>query len=451
MPKLVIAKILGVGMTAQLPHLKTMNRRPHNPLYNHPLGSSRFSATPEVTKLQIPFVSIRVNSWLNAFARGCGLGCGHFAPWRQSTILAIANFGNYGNLIVLLSLTLIIACGSPGAPLPPSLNIPKPVHDLQAARKGDAVMLSWASPQQTTDGALVGKGGKIIVRRAIENQPAEVIRELPLPPALKSDQGQTANFQESLAAMIASGAGDFAGYTVEVTNSLGRSAGISNRVTVPLVVTPPAPAGVLAKVVPEGVSITWIRSKPQERPSQLTAQYAWRLKRRLKEAEAKSGASKPVVVAQLESGNQDGAFVDKSIEWEKQYEYWVTPVTLWQAAGGEKGEVEGDDSSIVTVTARDIFPPAAPAGVQAVFSGSSQNLFIDLTWSPNTEADLAGYNIYRHTEGSQPQKINTALIKSPSFRDTGVGPGTKYFYTISAVDLRANESKQSEETSETVP
>jgi len=352
---------------------------------------------------------------------------------------------------VLLLICGLVACGSPGAPLPPSLNIPKPVHDLQAARKSDVVILSWTSPQQTTDGALVGKGGKVIVRRALENQPAEVVRELPLPPASKSDQGQSANFKESLAGLIASGANDFASYTVEVTNSLGKGGGISNRVVVPLAVTPPAPAGVLVRVVPEGVSITWTQSRLPQGSSQLTAKYAWRIKRRLKEAEAKAGASKPVVVAQLESGNQDSAFVDTGIEWEKQYEYWVTPVTLWQAASGEKGEVEGDDSSTVAVTARDIFPPAAPAGVQAVFSGSSQNLFIDLTWSPNTEADLAGYNVYRHTEGGQPQKINNALVKSPSFRDTAVSSGTKYFYAISAVDLRGNESKPSEETSETVP
>src|SRR5260221_14284236 len=122
-----------------------------------------------------------------------------FRRFRHMSILAISNFGIFGNLFVLVF--LLASCGTPGRPLPPSLNIPKPVHDLQAARKSDVVILSWTSPQQTTDGALVGKGGKVIVRRALENQPAEVIRELPLPPASKSDQGQTANFKESLAGM----------------------------------------------------------------------------------------------------------------------------------------------------------------------------------------------------------------------------------------------------------
>src|SRR6267142_5342949 len=116
-------------------------------------------------------------------------------------ILAITNFGIFGNLFVLVF--LLASCGTPGRPLPPSLNIPRPVHDLQAARKSDVVLLSWTSPQQTTDGALLSKPGKIVVRRAAgENQTPVVIQELPLTPASKSAQGQVI-FKESLAGLIA--------------------------------------------------------------------------------------------------------------------------------------------------------------------------------------------------------------------------------------------------------
>ena len=341
--------------------------------------------------------------------------------------------------------SLSIGCGSPGAPLPPSLNIPRPVTDLRAARKSDMVVLSWTSPQRTTDGTLVTKPGKVIVERAVGSQPPVVLRELPLPPASKSDQGETVNFNESLSELIASGSADFATYTLEAVNSLGRGAGTSNRVVVPLVATAPAPAAVQVHPVPEGISVTWTQPWPPQRASQLTVQYAYRIKRRLE------GENKAVTVAQLSAGNEAVAFVDTGIEWEKQYQYWVTPVTLWEAANGTKGEVEGDDSPVVSVAARDIFPPAVPTGVQAVFSGSEQNLFIDLTWNSNSEADLAGYNIYRHTEGGQPQKINAQLVTTPAFRDSGVQPGTKYFYTVSAVDQRGNESNKSEEASESVP
>jgi fibronectin type 3 domain-containing protein len=92
-----------------------------------------------------------------------------------------------------------------------------------------------------------------------------------------------------------------------------------------------------------------------------------------------------------------------------------------------------------------------PSGLQAVFSGVGQSPFVDLVWSPNTEADLAGYNIFRHEAGEQPARLNSEPVKAPAFRDPNVQPGKKYFYSVSAVDERNNQSPRSEEASEQVP
>jgi fibronectin type 3 domain-containing protein len=124
-------------------------------------------------------------------------------------------------------------------------------------------------------------------------------------------------------------------------------------------------------------------------------------------------------------------------------------VTLW-SDGDRKGEVEGDDSPVIAVLAHDVFPPATPSGVQAVYS-TAERPFIDITWTPNTESDLAGYNVYRHSGNASPVKINSELVKTPRFADPDIQPGMKYFYSVSAVDLRGNESGRSEETSEAVP
>jgi len=74
-----------------------------------------------------------------------------------------------------------------------------------------------------------------------------------------------------------------------------------------------------------------------------------------------------------------------------------------------------------------------------------------LLWAPDTDADLAGYNVYRHEEGSQPAKINTELVKTPAFRDTNVTAGKMYWYSVTAVDERGNESTHSEQASEAIP
>jgi len=117
-------------------------------------------------------------------------------------------------------------------------------------------------------------------------------------------------------------------------------------------------------------------------------------------------------------------------------------------------QVEGDDSPVIRVVAHDIFPPSVPAGLQAAYSGEGQKPFIDLIWAPVASADLAGYNIYRREANSakgRPTKLNAELVKSPSYRDAEVSSGKTYIYSVSAVDVRGNESARSDEASEPVP
>lgn len=351
-------------------------------------------------------------------------------------------------LFICLIALALAGCGTPGAPQPPSLNIPKPVNDLQAVRKGNEVNLAWTSPKDTTDNALVRKQGKMLVSRKLFGPSApfqtwQVVGEVELEPALKREKPAPAAASDSLSG-IAPG-GDFAVYTVLSQNNLGKAAGPSNQASVPLVPTLPPPAHVTAVPVPLGVSISWDQAWPPENLTHLTAQFAYRINRR---EEGSTGA--PTLVKQVGAGNEAMALVDTSIEWQKRYEYWITPITIWQGAG-KKGVVEGADSLIVSVFADDKFPPAIPAGLQAVYSGLAGQSFIDLSWTANSEPDLAGYNVYRHSENEPPVKVNSELIKLPAFQDKTVKPGTKYFYSVSAVDLRGNESGKSAEATESVP
>jgi len=59
--------------------------------------------------------------------------------------------------------------------------------------------------------------------------------------------------------------------------------------------------------------------------------------------------------------------------------------------------------------------------------------------------------VYRQEEGGAAVKLNAQLVTAPAFRDEHVSAGKKYVYSISAVDVRGNESPQSGEASESVP
>ncbi len=142
---------------------------------------------------------------------------------------------------------------------------------------------------------------------------------------------------------------------------------------------------------------------------------------------------------------------DSSFEWEKTYMYHAETVTVVAQDNKPELQVEGDDTPEVQVFTHDVFPPTVPSGLQAVSSGPGQKTFIDLVWAPVSDVDLDGYNVYRHEDGTPAVKVNDQPLKTPAYRDSSVASGKTYFYSVSAVDVRGNESAHSEETSEAVP
>src|SRR5262249_32195562 len=127
-------------------------------------------------------------------------------------------------------------------------------------------------------------------------------------------------------------------------------------------------------------------------------------------------------------------FVDHTFEWEATYSYRATVVTLIHEEGKSTISLEGADTPVAKVFAHDVFPPGVPSDVLPAFSGTGQPSFIDVIWAPDTDADLAGYNVFRHEPNGEPIKINSALVKSPAFRDMNVASGHQYLYSVSAVD-----------------
>jgi hypothetical protein len=354
-------------------------------------------------------------------------------------------------IAILLVLTLV-GCASPGAPLPPSLKLPKPVEDLTATRKGNQVTLSWTPPTRTSDDENIRETGKTLVCRAMSNAPMSqcgapvaTLNDAQVEHWTKDSMVSRRDYTDTIpeSAMQQDPLG-FATYAVEDQNNRGRSAGLSKQVRVPVAPTLPAPTGVQAKAAPEGVQLNWDSSSNE--PPKPGLSYLYRIFRQTE------GEKKPeMVVGEIPAEAPEASFLDRNVEWEKNYSYRIAPITKVQVASGEPVEVEGDDSPAISVEAHDTFAPATPSGLQAVFSGVGQKPFVDLTWAPNMEPDLAGYNVYRHEAGAEPVKINAEPVPTPSFRDENVQAGHEYRYSVEAVDQRGNVSGRSEETSEKVP
>lgn len=332
--------------------------------------------------------------------------------------------------------------------MPPSLQLPNRVNDLAAVRKGERVVLSWTEPSETTDRQRLRRLGLTVICRAVGEYPMmscvqTVIRlrpeDLHSAPVAKGHQAQVV-FEDVLPAQAAL---QSASYAVEVLNTQGKSAGLSNQVRVPLAPAVPPATDVRAEVTPDAVVLRWKATPPAS--ASPSVDFFYRVFRKAATAPEYSLLQEIPLKAGTET------FSDRGFEWELAYDYKVTGLTRVRTPGGEAVEFDGDDSLVVPVLPHDIFPPAVPTGIQAVFSGVGQKPFIDLTWAPDTEADLAGYNIFRSEPGGAMSQINSQLLKAPSYRDENVQPGHRYQYAVNAVDVRGNQSGRSEVATESVP
>lgn len=367
-------------------------------------------------------------------------------------------------LLVAVSATVMFTgCATMGPPRPPSLELPKPPSDLRAVRKGDRVILSWTVPSVTTDRQTIRNLGNTRICRGLETKLMQCgvpvgeaaapknpgpTQSRPSQPSSSqpSKQKVAGSYTDSLSAQLESdNPSDFVTYAVEVLNADGRGAGLSNQVRVSLGRTLPPPQDFAARVTGQGVVLTWTSDLP---PADSTKPVRWvyRVYRR------PEGSSQQIVAGEVPAGSErNGTFTDSNIEWEKTYEYHAETVTVMAREKEPELQIEGEDSPEVKVFTGDVFPPAVPSGLQAVFSGPGQKAFIDLVWAPVTDVDLDGYNVYRHEEGAAAVKVNAELVKTPAYRDTEVASGRHYFYSVSAVDVRGDESARSEEAGEIVP
>lgn len=345
---------------------------------------------------------------------------------------------------------MLLGCATIGPPQPPSLNLPKPPADLRAKRKGDRVNLTWTIPTTTTDREIVRQLGSTLICRgpgelsACGTQAGEI--NTPIPPATApSARKPQASYSDTLPVQLESNDPSASiTYAVQVLNREGRAAGLSNQIRISLIRTLPAPRQFGAVIAKEGVVLNW--STDPLVAARTDLQYVYRVYRHAE------GSTEDVLAAETSaSAEASHSLIDANIEWQKTYYYHAVAVTRVHQANGSSLEVEGDDTPEAKVFAADLFPPAVPSDLQAVFSGPGQESFVDLVWAPVTDADLAGYNIYRHEEGGSPVKLNGELVKAPAYRDENVSSGKTYFYSVSAVDVRGNESAQSEEASERVP
>lgn len=344
----------------------------------------------------------------------------------------------------------------PAAPQPPSLKLPTPVNDLNAARTGDEVSLTWTMPRRDTSKVMLkGPIAARVCRRESAAAPCDPIANLLFAP------GAQAAFTETLPPALAAGSPRPLSYFVQLLNKRGRSAGLSNA-SVVLAGKAPAPVEDLsAEVRKDGVVLRWITGPPEPYPA------AVRLERTLLTPAANKPepgllAAPPEPVKQellVEPSSVRGRAIDKDARFGETYAYRAQRIARL-TVDGKTLELDGPLSPPLRVDVANVFPPAAPTGLAAVATPAigGAGPAIDLSWQPLTETGVAGYAVYRREAAAEGrpaspwQRISPPQpVVGPGFHDPNVEPGHTYEYAVTAVGQNGRESQRSAPAEETVP
>jgi hypothetical protein len=382
---------------------------------------------------------------------------------------------------------LLAGCGLAANPEPPTLWLPAPVKDLTATRVGDEVHLHWTMPKETTDKVTLkgdqrahfcwervavapakaagsAKPANGVKPGAGRARPAAAVNPVPGfdPKGCKAagdgmfPADKPVDFMVNMPKELSVGAPRGVGFYVELQNPAGKTAGPSNAAWVAAGVAPPQVSGLQLETRAQGVVLHWNKASPE-------AAMVLRIRRSLMSpAGARPGGAKPNEANGLPPPEQQvlevdldktdpGIALDHDAALDHQWKYFAERV-LKVEVDKHALEIAGLPSATVTIDAKDVFPPGVPSGLAAVADAEAKAL--DLSWTPDTDDDLAGYVVYRRdvTAGTTMERISgKALVVPPSFNDTTVVAGHQYAYAVSAVDQDGNESARSGEVEEELP
>ena len=308
---------------------------------------------------------------------------------------------------------LLEGCGVIGDILPPTQNLPALATDMTVQEHGDKIAIAFKLPTMTTEGQLLRHPPEIDLR--IGRAPAD-------PKDVKDWAAHATRIPASdpLALTVATPwVNQKVAVAARLLNDHGKDAGWSPLVIITAVPPVATPQNLVATSQPAGVHLKW--SSPAAKFRVFRHQIAG------------PGFEQ---VATPEKPEYDDA-----VDFGKEYSYYVQAIV---PAGD--GTAESEDSTTVSFTPKDEFPPAAPTGLKYILGGKT----IELTWTRNTEADLKGYRVYRAFENNTFERI-TDTQDSTSYSDRNIESGKHYRYTVTAVDLTGNESQQSEPVTVTAP
>ena len=360
----------------------------------------------------------------------------------------------------------LTGCASPDLPTPRHPVVPVPVTDLSARQVGDTVILSFTLPTTSTDlQPLADIPSVEIYRNTSQRAPtalkpdakhrntSRLADTIPSEALAQYQKNGHTEFPDKLdASDITEAGGTDVVYTVRTRVSRAKASADSNAITVRIYPPPATVQDLRVSLTETALVLNWGATPTGGSAAKAAGFHIYRAEVDPTTADAAASnpseaklIAPPVLLAQT----PETEYRDAKFQFGHAYFYTVRQVTQF-----ENSSVESADSPPAILVARDIFPPAAPQGLETVGVPATNEapVSVELTWTINAEPDLAGYNVYRSEEPETPgRKLNSEPLLVPTFRDISVAPGKTYFYRVGAVDRSGNQSPLSSAVEASVP
>ncbi len=377
--------------------------------------------------------------------------------------------------LLLLVLTVLPVCGKKGPLVLEPVLIPRNIENPQLSQLGENLKVQWDFPKTLADKNNTPLDPeniqKIYIYYSNREIPGEkfrkkstLLKKLQLQDLIAVPSASTPSSAAALSAAApgTTGAGDFS-YSVilpfslkELDNKLHfigvqyfyhkKASPLSPIVSIQSMIPVKAAADLKLNLEKKVIKLSWSKPQTDAAGRPIAAISGYNIYKKIEAEETGKAGEGPTTepgepeTPTFKKINPNNVlmeyFEDMDTGINGNYSYYISAVV--------SSRIESIPSQVVSIRVTDIFPPDVPANL--VCFKSQDHLF--LTWKPVTDSDLAYYKIYRRSAAEEEFQLLADKITSTSYKDTKVKTGTNYYYSVTAVDLKGNESPLSPEVIE---
>lgn len=328
-------------------------------------------------------------------------------------------------LIVLITGISVVGCGKKTPPVPPDVAIPQAVNDLAYTHTLENVSLTWSYPEESVAGMALDTIGYFMLYQS-KTPEDEYCSGCPVDfvQTLKIDSGYLSPGEKIKIRLSHFLPGYHYSFMVKAHSGWNIVSEKSNEVSFWWDHPASEPAGMKLKVGDSKLHLNWHPASTYIGGESLSLPVLYQVFKRTGEKEF-SALGLPI---------KETWFVDKDVQNGREYFYQVQAQHMYNDS-----MIPGGLSKTISAIPSDITPPSPPDLLSFVQVGNG----VKILWDSVSAIDLAGYKIYRRTDGTSWIVIGETSAGAFSYVDKKIPEGDGvWYYSVTSFD-RASPPNES--------